>query len=584
MKKIFILFALLLSTTALVAGPIGEKRAHQIASEFFAKRSTRASSADISLEWAGSSIGETATRASLDDALLYIYNRGEKEGFVVVAGDSNITPIVAYSFNSTLDINNMADATKAILDAWCRQVEAARNGAELIDYITEGTTRAAGELLYDTALWNQGTPFNDEAPIIAGQRAVTGCVATAMAIICKYNEWPTKASGTTPEYSYDKNGTTYTIDANALGRTYDYGNMLMDYNYGYTSTEGKAVAALMKDLGTAVQMMYHPEGSGAFDAYVPRAFGTYFGYAKDCLLMQRGTYTQSEWNELLKQNVAEYGPTYYSGQGDAGGHAFIVDGYDAQNYFHFNFGWGGYGNGYFLTPTIEFYKDQMSLFYLTPDNEGTSTFRDNLLLTDYYYSEDMQFKGITSYATEHRNGEKFYCLLGAVCNYSAMVYTGNVAVMHCDANGEIKEAAAVYSIEELGLGYLVLLGTVDITLDDIVVGDRLRVYYTRQDTGEWEWMRSADRDNAYDELVLKASAEQIAESLVLQYDKSAKQIIFGSPYTLVLNLECDGNSVVSEYGIPANQYTALDVTNYAPCTFTFSFRSGADSYTLKVKL
>ena len=241
MKKIQILLVLLLSSVSLWAGPIGEQRARQIAEEFFAQNATRSTADELTLEWAGDVISETPAMGSeLNTSLMYIYNRGQNGGFVVIAGDSNIAPIIAYSFDTTLDISNMAEATRAILDAWCREVAHARQAAKPVSGGSyDMTTRANGELRYDTALWNQGEPYNWEAPIYDGYRSVTGCVATAMSIICHYNKWPEKGVGTTPEYSYeDAYGVSRSVAANTLGRTYNYSNMLMDYNSGYTTTQG----------------------------------------------------------------------------------------------------------------------------------------------------------------------------------------------------------------------------------------------------------------------------------------------------------------------------------------------------------
>ena len=144
MKKILILLALLVSTASLMAEPIGEKRARQIAEDFFSQYASRATTDELSLEWAGNDIGAATRGSSNNDALMYIYNRGTDDGFVVVAGDSNIAPIIAYSFNTTLDTSDMADATRAILDAWCKQVAAARLSTQPVsEGIPNSATRSS---------------------------------------------------------------------------------------------------------------------------------------------------------------------------------------------------------------------------------------------------------------------------------------------------------------------------------------------------------------------------------------------------------------------------------------------------------
>ncbi|MBO7282211.1 MAG: C10 family peptidase, partial [Alistipes sp.] len=306
MKKIFLLLTLLSTTLTLSAGPIGEARARQIAEEFFTAHATRSAVGSITLSWAGDNIIEPiSTGAQLDNALMYIYNRGANDGFVVVAGDSNTTPIVAYSLDGTIDTNNMADATRDILDAWCKQINAARKEQAQKSIKRSSTTRSGDELLYETALWNQGEPYNREAPVWEGYRCVTGCVATAMSIICYHNRWPECGVGTTPEYSYyDTTNTLRTVPENQLGRAYDYDNMLLDYANGYTETEANAVAAIMKDMGTSVQMMYHYTESGSYDSNVVNALTSYFGYSKSAQLTRRDSYYDSEeWNDIVRANL-----------------------------------------------------------------------------------------------------------------------------------------------------------------------------------------------------------------------------------------------------------------------------------------
>ena len=100
-------------------------------------------------------------------------------------------------------------------------------------------------------------------------------------------------------------------------------------------------------------MQYHPEGSGAYPNDVVAAFSKYFGYSKGIQLVYASNYSPEEWENVVRENIRNYGPTYFSASNNSGGHAFVVDGFDSDNYFHFNFGWGGLGNGYFLIPSID---------------------------------------------------------------------------------------------------------------------------------------------------------------------------------------------------------------------------------------
>lgn len=531
MKKIFILLVLLSTSLTLSAGPIGEARAREIAEAFFAENATTRSATTIELEWAGESITAPMTRANnFDDALIYIYTRGESDGFVIIAGDDSINPIIAYSFDTTIDSDNMADATKAIIDAWSAQIKAVREGTLQMNTTTHVTTRYGGELLYETALWSQDDPYNREAPVIDGERSVTGCVATAMSIICYYNEWPKSGVGTTPEYTYeDAYGHTHAIEANTLGRTYNYNYMLANYANGFNTTQANAVAALMKDVGTAVHMQYHPDASGAYDIDVPKALINHFGYSKQCHLAYRDGYDSDDWYDIMRENLNNFGPTYYSGGDDQGGHAFVVDGYAPGDYFHFNFGWGGYGNGHFLFPEIEFYDRQAALLNLEPDKDGTSKYRDNIQLYAFTLSNGLNMRGITTDADAYVANGSFNIHFGGFTNNGARAFSGEIALIHCDKNGEWKEMLFTMTVDNLDiLHYTYRYWPQEVSIGDIEEGDLLRAYFKSSDSDEWIWARAYNSE-ADDEIEICATPERVAENLIFTYDKTENAIYLYSP-------------------------------------------------------
>lgn len=582
MKKILSIICLLLVSTTLWAEPIGEQRAREIALEFFSQHSTRSIAGDISLEWAGDTIGENcATGSALNTSLMYIYNRGNDSGYVIVAGDTNVSPIIAYSLNSTLDTDNMAEATTAILEAWCRQVESARKAAKPISSTTmRASTRSNDALLYDTALWDQSEPYNREAPIIDGNRSVTGCAATAMSIICYHNRWPEKGVGTTPEYSYeDDYGHTHTIPSNTLGRKYDYDKMLMNYSNGFTYEQGDAVAALMKDMGTSIKMMYHPNGSGAYTSDVVNAFITYFGYAKDIKLVYGAGLSTEEWNDVIRENLRNYGPTFFSGVGDRGGHAFVVDGFDEGDKFHFNFGWSGSGNGYWRIPEIEFYQEQGIITGLRPDRDGTTVYRDNL----YLYAYDPYFGIAPQDVTSYTTGTKFRCILGCFANFGAYTFNGEVKLVLCDRNGNWKEELSTFNftIEPNTLSYPKNYSNITIT-KPLEEGDRMRIYYKAYNYDEWQWARSFD-ESAVDEVLVKCSPKDMAEGFYFKYDKSTKELYVGNKNAMKLNIYKDEtNELYWQAGLELN--TTDIIANMPSGRYRIEASLGSDPYELIVKL
>lgn len=581
MKKTFILFVLLCTSLTLSAGPIGEARARQIAEEFFAEHATTRSSEPLRLEWAGDVITEPiSTGDKLNTSLMYIYTRGENSGFVVIAGDDNIHPIIGYSFSSTINTNDMAEATQEILDAWCKQIDAARK-EQISSCTTRTTTRSGDELLYETALWNQGEPYNREAPVYDGYRSVTGCAATAAAIICRYNRWPDYGVGTTPEYSYyDAYDQLQTVPANTLGRVYDYDNMLLDYNNGYTEEQGNAVAALMKDMGTAIYMSYHYTQSGASAFANVQAFGNYFKYSKEAKLLCLDNYGIETWNNMMRENLRNCGPTYYSGGSNNGGHAFVIDGYSGD-YFHINYGWGGAANAYYLLPDIDFYARQAAIFNLVPDKDGSTQYQDNIMLTQYY-SETASWHGIFSDAESYVTGQPFNVYLGAMNNMGGRAFNGVIALFHCDKDGEHKEQLYSWDVEEFNLGALWGLSTEEpISLSQhIELGDSIRAYFMSYDSDEWVWIRSWG-GFATEQIALCLSPEEVAETLIFHFDKEQNVIFIESPNAIQAELYRPSGEVteVQEKAHGYIWYRILDGGEHI-----LKVRSGGEPYELKFKL
>lgn len=583
MKKIFILVGLLLTTVSLMAGPIGEQRARQIATEFFSQHTTRAAVGSIELEWAGSDITTPCDTGSLlDSSLVYVYTRGESDGFVVVAGESNVEPILAYSFDTTFDMNNMAEATEAILDAWCRQLKDVRETAKPISGAMRHATRASDAMIYETALWDQREPYNREAPVYEGDRSLTGCAATAMAIICYYNEWPKRGVGTTPAYEYvDMGGVTRYVEANTLGREYEYNYMLKDYSKGYTERQGNAVAALMKDMGTSVMMSYHPDGSGATSIQVINAFVNYFQYSKGAKLAFGDSYSAEEWNDIIRENIRNYGPTLFCGQGDAGGHAFVVDGFNADNYFHFNFGWSGLDNGYYLIPNIEFYWGQEVILNLEPDRDGTSQYTDNIVLTSLYYSEGViAYNGIMSTAKGYQPGTEFKCSIGGIANYGTGTFNGDIKLVVCNEEGVWKQElwGETVSVNPGSFIYEDVDCTITQTFEE---GDRIRIYYKGQNSNSWEWLRRKSVVEI-DEVIVVASPEEMAEGLTFYYDKTAQKVgVINSNAMHIEIYDTATESLAGRGDLSANENGTISLPNGV---YRFEVSLGGEPYKLIVKL
>lgn len=513
MKKIALLLLFVGISVGAFAAPIKESQARAMAQEFFATYATRSASCEVELEWAGSDFN--VTRSSADEwqnAALYIYNR-VGGGFVAIAGNDCSRPIVAYSFDNNFDADNLAETTRELLSAWCRQIAASESNPVIVTRADDGIGNVVKE--YTTALWDQQAPYNLLCPYIDGNQAVTGCVATAMSIICHYNKWPETASGTMPAYDYvDWYGGERSLPEHTFYGEYDYDIMPLPY-YGedgslclsYTDEEGAAVAKLMRDMGASVYMGYHYGASGAISQNVLLAMTSYFSYSKDAYISWYHTSYES-WVSSLQDNISNYGPTYFSGSSTGGGHAFVLDGYTDAGYFHINYGWSGVANGYYLLPEIDFYMSQAAIFGLTPDYDGSSNYVDKLSFIDV---------GPMVSTSKITPNKEFDLYIGGLLNEAATTFIGEVQVCHCDKYGELKSVVGSAEIE-LATAQTVNLAGVNNTISVSVTesmnfGDRLRIRYCgAYSDGEYQWI-DCGTASAQVEVIIKATAEEMAKNI-----------------------------------------------------------------------
>ena len=352
--KPFFIVALCVSLAAsLYARPRTVQQAQQIASEF-------AGSAGNLKKTMGTSTRLAYTRSGDSQPLFYVFNRGE--GFVIVSADDRAPEILGYSDAGPFDIDSLPDNFRYLLNSYATELEslaaapeAVALSAKKVERSTQATGKSVAPLL-GSILWDQGDPYNLQCPVMSdGGRSVVGCVATAMAQIMEYHQWPEKGTGTIPGYTTRSQGLV--IDEENIENTYyDWDHMTPIYTSESTDEERNAVATLMYHCGISVGMDYGYE-SGAFSDDVPEALATYFGYNKNMKLLNRIYYTKTEWDSIIRHELDEKRPVYYSGSSAQGGHAFVCDGYDTNGLFHINWGWSGMSNGYFtlsnLTPTAQ---------------------------------------------------------------------------------------------------------------------------------------------------------------------------------------------------------------------------------------
>jgi hypothetical protein len=289
-------------------------------------------------------------------ANLYIYNIGTRNGFVIVSGDDCATDVLGYSDSGEISSTDIPENMKYWLDEYQREIEFAKqNGVSSSSSrnITKATSNlpASNAPLLGNIAWNQTTPYNNLCPIdYKGQRSVTGCVATAMAQVMKYWQWPVEGKGSISYYCSSTNGN---INVNFEGEKYDWSNMLDTYKSGnYNDVQAEAVAKLLYHCGAASQMDFSSYASGATTPNMAHALITNFSYDANMQAHDRKYYTYEEWTNLLKTEIAAGRPVLYQGNTVEVGHEYVCDGYDENGLFHINWGWNGMSNGYFVISAL----------------------------------------------------------------------------------------------------------------------------------------------------------------------------------------------------------------------------------------
>ncbi|MDE6379577.1 MAG: C10 family peptidase, partial [Muribaculaceae bacterium] len=281
------------------------------------------------------------------------------------SGDDRAPKILGYSDKGSFDSENLPPQLKAMMESWTKQiVTLPENAGRHISWSKSHSTRSGNPIHMETAEWGQGYPFNAYCPVIDGVQAPAGCVATAMAIVMKYHNWPDYTRGGEesdfyhPELNF--NFSDYTIDWKSLSDN-------------ESSEFGQASARLSLAAGVSASMFYSPEESSADVWTVGHSLMQYFVYDKDCQYIERKIFTDEEWIKLLLSQLEEIGPVIYRGSGSIG-HAFVIDGYDGESLFHVNWGWDGLLNGYYAldfedVAGANFSGDQGMIINIKPDKE-----------------------------------------------------------------------------------------------------------------------------------------------------------------------------------------------------------------------
>ena len=356
MKKTpLLIFCALLLCGSLHAKPVDANKARQVASAFLNRVNANE----------GKPFALTDITSQTPYTEFYVFTLGET-GFILVSADDVAIPILGYSTTSRFVTKDMPENVAAWYEDYEREIRTLKEvlgsdnepapGWEIMENPTDLPRIDYAVTPLITTTWNQGNPYNLQCPTVGVNRAPTGCVATATAQLMKFWNHPATGHGS-HSYNHSSAGT---LSANFGATTYDWSNMPNSLTASSSNIQKTAVATLMYHIGVAVQMNYGSNSSGATTLNYPGRFSTsaqtalmkYFKYKSSMTSIRLENYTSDQWRALLRAELDASRPVLYSGRNTDGGHAFICDGYNNSNQFHFNWGWGGSHDGNFAIGSL----------------------------------------------------------------------------------------------------------------------------------------------------------------------------------------------------------------------------------------
>lgn len=386
MKKIITLIIGLLCTSIITWARTPQEAA-QIASQFITQANATPT---LRLQKAAVATSVTVpvelafTQYQIDNTTpaVFVFNSTD-ERFVLVSAEDNARAVLGYSDEGTFDANNIPENMQFWLKMYADEMRSAteakgkvnRREAKGERLEAKGERREAEEEAYPTiapllgeTIWGQGEPFNNMCPQIGNERAVTGCVATALSQIMYIHKYPTKGIGS---HSYKTETEGLTVSANFGNTTYDWANMIPNYKDSYTTTQANAVATLMHHVGVAADMDYTVDGSGAVSSIALVGLTNYFGYDKAINVLPKDFLKEETTLQTIASDLQAGRPVYISGSTvNQEGHAFVCDGMQSDGYLHINWGWNGMADGYF------------AISALAPEVQGTGGSASNLAFTE----------------------------------------------------------------------------------------------------------------------------------------------------------------------------------------------------------
>ncbi len=511
MKKYYLTLCLMAVIGSLMAGPVDQQKAQKLGAKFLSTTILNQKNNNIQLDL----VSVAADRDAID---YYVFNVKGDEGFIIVSGDDCAKPILAYSTTGTYDPQDVSEGFAFTLKGFQEEIQYMRehNIAATPDIVAEwkrvsetgslnrgGQTRAVVDMLCQT-LWNQNFPWNSQCPedtTGSGGHVYAGCVATAMGQVMKFWEWPAQGTGS---HTYNPQG--YAQQTANFGET-EYHFELMPNVLDSTSTEDDYyyIAQFLHHCGIAVDMQYSGNGSGSYSEMVPDALRNYFRYTCDEHITNYGDwwpgmgYTNEEWAQMLKDGGLDEGlPLYYSGSDDMGqgGHAYVVDGYDENDYFHYNWGWSGRDNAWCpigAANTTRYNFNTMVGFtgHIIPNNDTYYSRPDSV--ANMAVLENADFNGVRlnwTNPTLDLNGNELTSITSVTIRRNGEVIA-ELTEAQVGANMDYEDNGLQPGLYEYAIYVTNPAGISRTTYRTILVGEKCNIVFQMHDAGGDGWKGAA---------------------------------------------------------------------------------------------
>ena len=332
--RILLSFLLCAIALSISARQITYSEAELVASEFLGKRLDR----QISLSLNNFN---TQTDPEFSTSPYYIFNAADNQGFVIISGDNRTKKILGYSTSGHVNVSSIPPQLSAMLNSFSEALTHMPSSAPVDETWTKSTLSetTTTPISLDTPEWGQDAPYNNECPLSGGTRCPTGCVATAMAIVMKYHNWPNKTRGSQETNFYDS---SLTVDFNETPINWTS----IEANDANAEAE---ISHLMLLAGISVGMKYEQYASGAAMPTITNQLISKFKYSSNCKHIERRQYSTQQWRTLIREQLEKNQPIIYGGDSwhRGEGHTFVLDGEDEGGNYHINWGWNGDYNGFY---------------------------------------------------------------------------------------------------------------------------------------------------------------------------------------------------------------------------------------------